>query len=63
MSTAKIIVNPYAGRWKAQGVVSEIERTCQEIGLTKQLRLSERWDTFQKAQKSGLVWHNWYPMK
>jgi YegS/Rv2252/BmrU family lipid kinase len=33
VATAKIIVNPYAGRWKAQGAVSEIERACNEIGL------------------------------
>lgn len=41
MSTARIIVNPYAGRWKAKAAVPEIERTCREIGLEYELTLTE----------------------
>jgi diacylglycerol kinase (ATP) len=37
MATAKIIVNPYAGRWKAQAAIPDIERACQEIGLDYEL--------------------------
>ena len=37
MNTAKIIVNPYAGRWKAKLAIPEIERTCQKIGLDYEL--------------------------
>ncbi len=35
--TAKIILNPYAGRWKAQSAIPEVERACQEIGLDYEL--------------------------
>jgi len=31
MSTAKIIVNPYAGRWKAQAAIPDIERAILEV--------------------------------
>ena len=37
MSIARIIVNPYAGRWKAQAAIPEIERACREIGLECEL--------------------------
>ena len=29
MTTAKIIVNPYSGRWKAKAAIPDIERSCQ----------------------------------
>ncbi len=41
MTTAKIIVNPYAGRWKAQAAIPEIERACREIGLDYELVTTE----------------------
>ena len=41
MNTAKIIVNPYAGRWKAQAAIPDIERVCQEIGLDYELVVTE----------------------
>ena len=41
MGTAKIIVNPYAGRWKAQAAIPDIERTCQQIGLDYELAVTE----------------------
>lgn len=37
MTTAKIIVNPYAGRWKAQTAVRDIEQACHKIGLDYEL--------------------------
>jgi len=40
MSRAKIIVNPYAGRWKAQAAIPSIEQACQEIGLDYELVVS-----------------------
>ena len=41
MNTAKIIVNPYAGRWKARAAISDIERACQKIGLGYELVVTE----------------------
>lgn len=41
MGTAKIIVNPYAGRWKAKAAVPEIERACREIGLDYHLVMTQ----------------------
>lgn len=41
MTTAKIIVNPYAGRWKAKAAIPEIERACREIGLEYELVVTE----------------------
>ena len=41
MTTAKIIVNPYAGRWKAQAVIPDIERACQGIGLNYELAVTK----------------------
>lgn len=41
MNTAKIIVNPYAGRWKAKAAIPDIERVCQEIGLDYELVVTE----------------------
>jgi len=37
MNTAKIIVNPYAGRWKAQAAIPDIERACRKTGLDYEL--------------------------
>jgi diacylglycerol kinase (ATP) len=41
MNTAKIIVNPYAGRWKAKAAIADIERVCHEIGLDYELAVTE----------------------
>ncbi len=41
MSQAKIIVNPYAGRWKAQRAIPAIERACEKIGLDYELVVTE----------------------
>ena len=41
MNTAKIIVNPYAGRWKAKVAIPDIERACHEIGLDYELAVTE----------------------
>jgi diacylglycerol kinase (ATP) len=41
MNTAKIIVNPYAGRWKAQAAIPDIRRACEEIGLDYDLAITE----------------------
>ena len=41
MSTAKIIVNPYAGRWKARAAIPDIERACEKIGLDYDLVVTE----------------------
>jgi diacylglycerol kinase (ATP) len=40
MTTAKIILNPYAGRWKAQAAIPDIERACHKIGLDYELVLT-----------------------
>jgi diacylglycerol kinase (ATP) len=41
MNTAKIIVNPYAGRWKAKAAIADIERACHKIGLDYELAVTE----------------------
>jgi YegS/Rv2252/BmrU family lipid kinase len=41
MNTAKIIVNPYAGRWKAQAAIPDIERACRKIGQAYELVVTE----------------------
>lgn len=41
MTATKIIVNPYAGRWKAQAAIPEIKQTCQRIGLDYELAVTE----------------------
>lgn len=41
MSTAKIIANPYAGRWKAKAAIPDIERACRKIGLDYELVVTE----------------------
>jgi diacylglycerol kinase (ATP) len=41
MHTAKIIVNPYAGRWKAKAAIPDIERACQKIGLDYELAVTK----------------------
>jgi diacylglycerol kinase (ATP) len=41
MNTAKIIVNPYAGRWKAKVAIPDIERACHKIGLDYELAVTE----------------------
>ena len=40
MTTAKIIANPYAGRWKARAAIPDIERACQQIGLDYELTVT-----------------------
>jgi YegS/Rv2252/BmrU family lipid kinase len=42
--TAKIIVNPYAGRWKAQATIPEIEQTFSELGLDYELVTTDERD-------------------
>jgi len=37
---AKIILNPYAGRWKAQRAIPDVERACREVGLDYELALT-----------------------
>lgn len=37
----KIIVNPYAGRWKAKSAIPDIEQACQKIGLDYELVVTE----------------------
>jgi YegS/Rv2252/BmrU family lipid kinase len=41
IATAKIIVNPYAGRWRAKAAIPSIERACQKTGLDYELTLTE----------------------
>ena len=41
MDTAKIVVNPYAGRWKARAAIPDIEQACQKIGLDYELVVTE----------------------
>jgi len=41
MATAKIIVNPYAGRWKARAAIPDIERACRQVGLDYELAITE----------------------
>ncbi|MFQ6100096.1 MAG: diacylglycerol/lipid kinase family protein [Anaerolineae bacterium] len=41
MTTAKIIVNPYAGRWKAKAAIPDIECACRRIGLDYELVITE----------------------
>jgi len=41
MTTTKIILNPYAGRWKAQAAIPEIEQTCHKIGLDYELAVTD----------------------
>ncbi len=41
MNIAKIIVNPYAGRWRAKAAIPDIERACQKIGLDYELVVTE----------------------
>lgn len=41
MGTAKIIVNPYANRWRAKAAIPEIARACREIGLEHELVVTE----------------------
>lgn len=39
--TAKIIVNPYAGRWKARQSIPDIEAACAEVGLDYELVVTD----------------------
>jgi diacylglycerol kinase (ATP) len=41
MTTAKIIVNPYSGRWKARAAIPDIERACQKIDLDYELAVTD----------------------
>ena len=38
----KIIVNPYAGRWKAKSAISDIKQACQKIGMEYTITLYSR---------------------
>jgi len=38
---AKIILNPYAGRWKARDAIPDVERACREVGLDYELVVTE----------------------
>ncbi len=39
--TAKIILNPYAGRWKAKAAIPDVERACRELDLDYELVVTE----------------------
>jgi len=39
--SATIILNPYAGRWKARQAIPDVERCCVEAGLDYELVLTE----------------------
>ena len=41
MSKAKIIVNPYAGRWKAQAAIPDISQACQALDLDHELVITD----------------------
>ena len=41
MSPAQIIVNPFAGRWKARAALPAIEHACQAISLPYELAITE----------------------
>lgn len=41
MGTAKIILNPYAGRWKARAAIPAIERACHKVGLDYEMVITE----------------------
>jgi len=41
VTRAKIIVNPYAGRWKARNAIPGIERACAQVGLDSDLVVTE----------------------
>ncbi len=41
MTRAKIIINPYSGRWKAKAAIPDIERACQKIGLDYELAATD----------------------
>jgi diacylglycerol kinase (ATP) len=57
MTTAKIIVNPYSGRWKAKAAIPDIERSCQKIGLDYELAVTDTpnhgLELAQKAAEAG----------
>jgi len=39
--TAKVILNPYAGRWKALNRLSEVETVLQEAHIEYELTITE----------------------
>ncbi|MCX7680371.1 MAG: diacylglycerol kinase family lipid kinase [Anaerolineae bacterium] len=41
MGAAKIILNPYAGRWKARAAIPSVEQACRKIGLDYELVITE----------------------
>jgi len=41
MDKAQIILNPYAGRWKARSAIPKIEQVCRKIGLDYELAVTE----------------------
>ena len=54
--TAKIIVNPYAGRWKGKASIPEIERIFAELGLEYELvETSERDHGVELAREAVLA--------
>lgn len=40
MNKALIIVNPYAGRWKARAAIPRIEQACRSVGLDYELTVT-----------------------
>jgi diacylglycerol kinase family enzyme len=41
MAKTKIIVNPYAGRWKAQAAIPDIRQACQALELDHELVVTD----------------------
>ena len=41
MSTAKIIVNPYANRWNAKAAIPDVKRACEKVGLDYELVVTD----------------------
>ena len=41
MGVATIIVNPYAGRWKARDAIPAIEAACEACGLAFELEVTD----------------------
>ncbi len=44
MTTAKIIVNPYAGRWKAKAQIPQVEEALKRHGIVYDLAVTQRAD-------------------
>jgi YegS/Rv2252/BmrU family lipid kinase len=41
MGRAKVIVNPYAGRWKARKAIADLDQACEEVGLDYDLAVTD----------------------